>query len=310
MRRIVALACLAAALAGCGDDGEASETARFAEVRRVDVEAATGLAVVDGEHLIAGELRTGRLLAIDLDDDVNQAREVATVPDVDGSLEQGGLLDVTSLGDGHLAVAVTGTGGALRIDELDVNSGEVLRTRWEGPEAQERANGGRMATLADGRLVVGVGDLLDPALVDDPTAPNGKVLAIAPDGTADVVAEGFNNPFALGTDGVDLWVADNAPGSRAERLLRIDAGGVEELASWDDTRVPSGLAVLHDGHLAICWFATGELSIVDRAEPGDVRGQVIAEDCRYGVARTPDGLAYAAEDEVVLLEDLAPPDDD
>ena len=232
--------------------------------------------------------------------------------DVDAAPEQGGLLGLVALDEARLAASFTDADGRLRIDELDAATGAVLRTRWLGPEAQERANGGRMAVLADGTLLIGVGDLLDPDLVEDPDAPNGKVLAISEDGTATPWAAGLNNPFALAGDGlVDVWVADNAPGSRPERLLEVTEGDVAEVTSWDDTRVPSGIAVLPDGRLALCSFATGELGIVDPADPGDGRGDVVADDCRYGVVALPDGgLAYAAEAEVVLLDGDEALDDD
>ena len=44
---------------------------------------------------------------------------------------------------------------------------------------------------------------------------------------------------------------------------------------------------------------------------GAERGEVIADDCRYGVVALGDGgLAYAADDEVVLLEGAGIVDDD
>lgn len=61
--------------------------------------------------------------------------------------------------------------------------------------------------------------------------------------------------------------------------------------------------MLADGRLAICEYATFELVLVDPAEPGDASGETIATDCRYGVIALDDGrLAYAAEDELVVLE--------
>lgn len=306
---LLAVAVAATVLTSCGDDGEEGP---FGEERRIEATAATGLATTADGHLVIGELASGRLQELDLTVEGAEPVELRSVPLVDADLEQGGLLGLVALDDTRLAAAVTGTDGRLRIDELDAATGEVRRTRWRGPEAAERANGGRMAVLADGTLLIGIGDLLDPDLVEDPGAPNGKVLAIAEDGTATPWAAGFNNPFALTGDGLgDVWVADNAPGSRPERLLRVTEGDVRRVTEWDDTRVPSGIAVLPDGRLALCSYATGELAIVDPADPGDGRGEVIADDCRYGVVALGDGgLAYAAPDEVVLLEGAGIVDDD
>ncbi len=162
----------------------------------------------------------------------------------------------------------------------------------------------------------------NPDRSPDPLTPNGKVLRIADGDGFTALAGGLNNPFAFapGPDGT-LWVADNAPGRRPERLLEYPADGGTDggadggadgvadgrvVASWTDTRVPSGLAWLGDGRLALCWYATSELRVVD---PDDLAalddpetGTLVADDCRYGVVALPGGgLAYAAEADVVVL---------
>ncbi|MBX3284573.1 MAG: hypothetical protein KF703_04445, partial [Actinobacteria bacterium] len=176
----------------------------------------------------------------------------------------------------------------------------------------------RLAVLPDGAVAIGIGDLLDPDRTPDPEAPNGKVLRIDGVDATTPLAGGLNNPFALapGPNGT-LWVADNAPGRRPERLLELSAtaaagsrpDAVPEprvVASWSDTRVPSGLAWLADGRLALCSYATSELRVVDADEVDRLddpdTGVLVADDCRYGVVALPGGgLAYAAEDEVVIL---------
>jgi glucose/arabinose dehydrogenase len=170
--------------------------------------------------------------------------------------------------------------------------------------------------LPDGGIAIGVGDLLAPDRSADPRSPNGKVVRIEEGEAFTPLAGGLNNPFAIapGPDGT-LWVADNAPGRQPERLLEfpaeadLDADAVPEgrvVASWSDTRVPSGLAWLSDGRLALCWYATFELRVVDPDDVADLddpeTGTLVAEDCRYGVIALPGGaVAYAAEDEVVIL---------
>jgi len=267
------------------------------EVRRVDAAEATGLAVTAEGGLVVGERSTGRIFEVD--PDFGEQRDVGRIDDVDDELTQGGLLGLAVL-DGEVVAAYTNDAGQLVV--ADVGRSGVGRIRWEGPEAQEEANGGRLAVLSGSRLIIGVGDLLDPKAASDPQAPNTKVLEIGDDGTVSPIADGFNNPFALTADGDTVWVADNAPGDDPERLLRVRDGKVEEVASWTDTRVPSGVAVLDDGRLALCSFATSELRLVDPDEPGDASGELVAKDCLFGVVALPEGrVAYATDDEVVIL---------
>ena len=139
-------------------------------------------------------------------------------------------------------------------------------------------------TAEQDTLVVGVGDLLDSESSPLPDTANGKLLVVNDSGEASPFATGLNNPFALGTDGKNtVWVADNAPGDNPERLLRLTAARSEKVASWTDTRVPSGLAVLDDRTLAICYYATGELVLVDADNPQGGSGPLVADDCRFGV---------------------------
>jgi hypothetical protein len=296
----LALAALlpAVLLVGCGDDGPDA----FSEGRRIPAEQATVLAVV-GDRLVIGERLTGRVTSLDLSDGAGEPdpTEITTIEDLDPDPAQGGLLGAVALDDDTVAISLTNADGRLEVREVDLASGEAEQ-RWLGPPSEEQANGGRLAVLADGSLVIGIGDLLDPDRSDDPDQPNGKLLTIAPDGTTAPFAGPFNNPFAMAGDGEAVWVADNAPGARPERLLRATAEGIDEIADWTETRVPAGVAVLEDGRLALCNYATTSLGIVDPDDPGDAAGDEVADDCRYAVATLPDGgLAYAAEDEVVLL---------
>lgn len=281
-------------LAGCGDGGG---EAAFVEGRRIDAAEATGLAVTAEGRLVVGERSSGRV--VEVDPDTGDQSDIGRIDDVDDQLTQGGLLGLTVL-DGGVVAAYTNDEGRLVV--ADVGSTGVGQVRWQGPEAQEEANGGRLAVLPGDRLIIGVGDLLDPGAASDPDAPNTKVLEIGEDGAVTPVAAGFNNPFALTADGDTIWVADNAPGDDPERLLRVRESEVEEVASWTDTRVPSGIAVLDDGRLALCSFATAELRLVDPEDPGDASGELVADDCLFGVVTLPEGrLAYATDDEVVIL---------
>lgn len=289
---------------GAGGGGKRERVARsFSVVARAKAEEATGLAVDRLGRLVVGERRTGRVYRVDRK--TGARRRVGLVENIDARPAQGGLLGLDASGPGALLAELTADDGHLQIVEVGATGSG--RQRWRGPRSTDKAVGGRPVTLADGRLLTGVGDLLDPTRGADPTTPNTKILEIHDDGTTSPLAAGFNNPFAMTAAGNTVWVADNAPGSRQERIVRVAAdGALDVVASWDDVRVPSGIAVLSDGKLAICYFAKAELRLVDPDRPGDGFGTFMADGCRYGVVALPrGGLAYATADEVVVLRPVS-----
>ncbi|MGH2661275.1 MAG: PQQ-dependent sugar dehydrogenase [Actinomycetota bacterium] len=184
-----------------------------------------------------------------------------------------------------------------------------VRIVWRGPRSAELANGGHLAGTPDGSLLVGIGDLQQPERVDDPRAPNGKILRLDPAGgqnqQPEVVSGGWNNPFAFDvTLEGELWVADNDPGDVPERLVRVGPDGAMafETELPADT-APSGLAVTPDG-LVVCGFRSKALlpyRVVDgRAEPA---GPPLAEDCETGVALLADDhLVYARRDAILVAD--------
>lgn len=178
-----------------------------------------------------------------------------------------------------------------RIVVGDVGTGELI---WEGPFSTDFANGGTLAVRGD-ELLVGIGELQDPDAVTDPARPNGKVLALDPDGPADqtpeVVAGGFHNPFALAVVDDDVWVVDNAPGSQPERIVRIAADGSAEESELDGKRAPSGLAVDAAGDLLLCGFVSEVVERIPVPSTGiePPAGELDGLPCATGIAVLADG---------------------
>ena len=248
-------------------------------------------ALPDG-GLLYGERLTGRVLRVDPD---GRTEQIGSVPvSIEG--EQRGLLGL-AVRDDDVFVSFTDPTGRIRVERLD---GRVV---WRGPTSQTRANGGRIAFAPDGSLVIGVGNLLDADAAADPATPNGKMLALDPEGPAgqepDTLSSGWNNPFAFafGADGT-LYVADNVGGAGDERLA-IGNRGPEPvvLATFPPDSVPSGLAVTPGGDLAVCTFLTRTLRtyrvVGGVAMPDE---DPLATDCSIGVVTLADGsLAYSDE---------------
>lgn len=245
--------------------------------------------------LLAAERESGRILRIDED---GRQEELARV-EVMSRPGQRGLLGIVSDGTTTYA-AFTRADGRLVVAE--VAPGEQ-RLVWRGPPSAEAANGGRLA-LTEAGLVIGVGDLTEPDLVDDPRAPNGKLLLLDPFGRPDqepqVISTGWHNPFAFTVaDDGSLRVADNAPGDEPERLARGDTARPSEVVELEGTTAPSG--VLSDGDdLLVCGYVSGELR---RHRRGSRDFELVSDACRYDVARLANGsLALADDNGVIVLE--------
>ena len=237
-----------------------------------------GLAFLpDGSALIA-ERDTGTIKQITGD----EVRAVGTVPAVDFSSSEGGLLG--------LAVAPAEGGPVWVYAYLSTTTdNRVVRMRLEGGQLGQPEivldgipvsvvhNGGRIAFGPDGMLYVTTGDATDGGLSTDPDSLAGKILRLTPTGEpapgnptegSPVWSQGHRNPqgIAWDPDG-GLWAAEFGQDTWDE-LNRIEAGadygwprheGSAEAAGFVDPAVqwrtddasPSGVAYA-DGAL---WMA-------------------------------------------------------
>jgi len=277
------------AVAACGGADGPERVASTAALS--DIEARP-----DGGVLLA-ERTTGRLLAIDADGREQELAQVAVVSEPG----QRGLLGIASDGRATYASYTRGGDGRLVVAEVAPDEERIV---WRGPPSADAANGGRLA-LWDRGLVIGIGDLSEPALVDDPDAPNGKLLLLDPSGPPEqepeVISAGWNNPFAFTVAGDgSILVADNAPGDVPERLARGDTGRPSEVVELQGSTAPSG--VVTDGDdLLVCGYVSGELR---RYRPDGADHEVVSGGCRFDVARLSDGrLALADDDGVVVIDD-------
>lgn len=287
MRACAVALALAAVASGCGgDDVPPAPAGRHL----VDAPKASALAVAPDGALLVGALESGTIVAVP-----PRAAPLPRLRVATGG--QRGLLGLAADRRGRVYAAYTRAGDRRIV--VDRIAPGAIRRVWTGPRSATLANGGHLAFAPDGRLVIGIGDLQDPARIADPRAPNGKLLALRPGASNErpaVLSSGWNNPYAFTfTPEGRLWVADNAPGRRPERLARGDLGGPpEEVSELAGKLAPSGLAAISRTELAVCGFVSGRLDRY-RLRQGRWRpAGTIARGCRYGVARLPGGrLAFS-----------------
>ena len=215
---------------------------------------------------------------------------------------QRGLLGLATDVGGRVFVAFTAAGKQRPLEVAQV--APSFRLVWSGPASTKLANGGHLVVDSRRRaLVLGIGDLQEPAKVADPAAPNGKLLLLDPDGKPNqqpqVLSSGWNNPFSFAlTPTGHLWVADNVPGERGERLARGDvAGRPTHVTRLPTDTVPSALAIAGERTLVVCSFAprrrSGTRSRRDAAVRSPGRGD--GSKCRTGLAARNGDLWLASE---------------
>lgn len=274
-----------------------------------DARFPSAMAATSDGGFVYAERFSGAIRRVDPDGRLVEA-PVATIP-ISSAGEQRGLLGVAVSPDGGVFASWTDPSERLMVGEV---TGGKIRPIWSGPQSTDRATGGRIAFAPDGSIVVGIGDLLDPAASGDPASPNAKLLRLDPGGPPTqvpvTISPGWHNPFAFTfAPGGALWVADNAPVEEGERLARgDDPAGPTSVTELPPHGVPTGLAALDDDHLVLCTYLTRLLRLVTIGADGRARltGPPLAADCALDVIVLDDGRVLYAN-ETQILELLAPP---
>jgi hypothetical protein len=281
--------------AGCSSGGDHDRAAADLEEWVGGARFPVGPVALPDGGLLYGERLTGRIRRIDPAGGLAE-RAVASLPVVGATDDQRGLLGLARTGDGRLFASWTGIDGRLVVGDVSAeNAGP--RILWSGPMSADQANGGALAVASDGRLLVGIGDLLaDRRLDTDPRVPNRKILELDPGGAPDqmprVISTGWNNPYAIAIVDGAPWVADNAGGRAPERIGRADRPARRSATLRDDheTVAPAGLVDLGGRRLGVCGFVSGRLDEYSIGGDRAVRtGRVVGRPCRLGAAVLHDG---------------------
>jgi Glucose / Sorbosone dehydrogenase len=216
-----------------------------------------------------------------------------------------GLLGLARTPDGRVFAAWTDRADRLTVGQV---SPGPIRVIWRALAFARFDVGGHLAVTPQGKLLLGVGAGVIPTT--DAAAPTGDLVLLRPGQRPSqaslVLSTGWNNPFAFAyTPAGRLWVADNVPGTRGERLARGDLDGrPTHVTPLPPGTAPSGLAAVSDSRLVLCGFQSHLLQPF-RIAPGQravATGAPIARNCWIGVIRLADGrLAYAGTGATVTI---------
>ena len=256
--------------------------------------------------LLYAERLTGRIRRVREADGVDPTSVARVGVATEG---QRGLLGVARDGRGRIFAAYTSRaiGRPLQVAQVV----PAFRVVWIGPPSANLANGGHLVYDRRRRqLILGIGDLGQRAKVADPNAVNGKLLLLDPDAALTqhpaVLSQGWNNPFAFTlTPGGALWVADNVPGEKGERIARGDVGGrPSHITMLPTNTVPAAIAALSDTTLVVCGFAHGRTLRYEIRSGRAVKGDGFGDDarCRTGIATGTHGVALWLADERSIRE--------
>jgi hypothetical protein len=220
---------------------------------------------------------------------------------------QRGLLGLAMDRGGRLFAAWTDPSDLLRVAQIAPGPKRVV---WNGPVSTQFETGGHLAFAPDGKLALGIGELENAHAAANPNSVNGKIVELDPQGPPNqrptIVSRGWHNPFAFAfASHRELWVADNSPDPAGDRLARGDVGAKPtHVVKLPRETAPSGLAVLRDGRIVVCGYASHRLLVYRVGTGGTPQadGAPLARDCILGVATLADGhLAYAKRDAIRII---------
>ncbi|QDP80710.1 PQQ-dependent sugar dehydrogenase [Nocardia otitidiscaviarum] len=233
------------------------------------LDAPWGLAFLpDGSALVA-ERDTGRILRVVPG---TAAEPVYAVPEV-AAAGEGGLLGLAvspNYAEDRYVYAYFTAADENRIVRFRL--GEPPTVIFSGIAAASIHDGGRIAFGPDGMLYVGTGDASRPALSQDPSSPNGKILRLTPDGGpapgnptpgSPVYSLGHRNVQGLAWDSAGRLFAAEFGRNRADEINLIEPGRnygwpevegvgggdrfVDPLVTWETSEAsPSGVAIAGD----------------------------------------------------------------
>ncbi|MEA2295889.1 MAG: hypothetical protein QOE86_3528 [Solirubrobacteraceae bacterium] len=192
MRALAGILLTAGFLIACGDGATVTGTAGAApSVKTIasGLHVPWGIAFLPGGSALVSERTTGRIYRIPRGG--GSKRLVMTVPGVDTGAGEGGLLGLAvspRYSSDGLVYAYFTTAGDNRIARFRL--GGALDPVLTGLRRGFIHDGGRIAFGPDGKLYAGVGETGNPALAQNRSALNGKILRLNPDGSVPA-----GNPF-------------------------------------------------------------------------------------------------------------------
>ena len=217
-----------------------------------------------------------------------------------------GLLGVARTPDGRVFAAWTDPADRLTVGQVSPGPTRVI---WRARPFSRFDVGGHLAVTPQGALLLGVGAGVLPAGAARrrrrATSCSSGPISV-PAGQAVVLSTGWNNPFAFAyTPGGHLWVADNVPGTRGERLARGDLDGRPTHVTAAATRhraVRPGRRLPEPARRLRLSVAPAPGLPHHLGQRAVAVGAPIARNCWIGVIRLADGrLAYAGPGATVTV---------
>lgn len=221
---------------------------------------------------------------------------VARVPvATDG--EQRGLLGYAVVGRTQYVAFTRLPDRKLVVMELS-SEGVPIAVTWEGTSTASKAIGGHL-DVRNGKLVLGLGELTGWAK----THGSGAIVTIDPHGPPTqkpvVLTDGWHNPFAFAISPAgEIWVADNAPEGKRERIGRGDVRAKSAELPLPQ-RALSAIAVLTGGRVVVCGYLDGEARVYllgkTSEDEAPIKGvERVASGCLTGLAVEPNGSLLLA----------------